>query len=744
MRRSIAPALLASMCLLGCADQQVVEVLTPYRGDQGNQIAQAIRRTYESRFDDLSTKNQAHFAVRIYRATGRTPNLDAVTIDAAQWIDNLTRQLDGLEMEGYVESESRSWHAVRREITDVLRARKEMFASRKEMLFHRRLLYIAQKLRELGLHEGPFRLTYAAALSHLKGVDWAGFLLDPEVIRPYAAQTSNMVFWLKRIEVVDLEKEYTHAFKTVFMTGADGRISAADYQNKLYGLTHFIIADSHYYQRTLPPAKHRWILDYFDRHILEILSWSKPDIVAEIAVCYKLCGLPDHRVVRMAKEYLAQAFDPDLGFIPSGTGSADFDISEHRNALAYLVLADWDRLHVGPRLRADAVQAVARMKVRPLPEPSSLPWGGESAPGLAPFDWAMTTYMKKNHITAGLLGVMKDGEVILQRSYGWSDPERKEPLAPDALMRIASLTKSFTAAAVRHLIDSGVISYDDPVFDLDGDGSGLLKIRPFPALGDKRLRQITVEHLLEHRGGWDSDSAGDLTFAELEVTESMGVSSPPSRHDVARWILGHPLQFKPGEEVAYSNEGYFFLGMIIEKYSRKDYFDFLVSAVLEPAGIDPENVRMGRTHRADRHPREPWYDSERSCESVFQPRTEVDCAYGGWDLEAHLSTGGLIASTKALLKILDTYSMAGTSLGLKLEGHRPGNWSHTGGFAGTSALARQRRDGIHYVVIFNRHASPPASYALGIRELLDHVIDTQIELWHAPKASEIAQRASIR
>jgi N-acyl-D-amino-acid deacylase len=744
MRRFIAPALLASICLLGCADHEVVEVLAPYRGDQGNQVAQVIRRTYESQFDDLSTKNQAHFAVRIYRATGRTPNLDAVTIDAAQWIDNLARHLDGLEMEGYVESESRSWHAARIEITEVLRARKEMFASRKEMLFHRRLLYTAQKLRDLGLHEGPFRSKYDAALRHLKGVDWSGFLLDPEVIRPYAAQTSNMVFWLKRIGVVDLENEYTRAFKAVFMASGDGQIPAADYQNKLYGLTHFIIGDSHYYQRTLPPAKHRWILDYFDRHILEILSWSKPDIVAEIAVCYKLCGLPDHRVVRMAEDYLARAFDPDLGFIPSGTGSADFDISEHRNALAYLVLADWDRLHVGPRLRADAVQAVARMKVKPLPEPPSLPWGGESVPGLAPFDWAMTTYMQKNQITAGLLGVMKDGEVVLQRSYGWSDPERKAPLAPDALMRIASLTKPFTAAAVRRLIDSDVISYDDRVFDLDGDGSGLLKIKPFPALGDRRLRQITVEHLLEHRGGWDSDSAGDLTFAELEIAESMGVPSPPSRLDVARWILGHTLQFTPGEEVAYSNEGYFFLGMIIEKYCGKAYFDFLVSAVLEPAGIDPKNVQMGRTRRADRHPREPWYDSGRSCESVFQPGTEVDCAYGGWDLEAHLSTGRLIASTKALLKLLDAYSIAGTPMGLELKGSRPGNLSHTGGFPGTSALARQRRDGIHYVVIFNRRAAPPASYALGIRELLDRVIDTEIESWRAPRASQIVRRASIR
>lgn len=744
MRRLLAPAVLVAACALGCADHERVELLAPYRADQADEIAQAIRRTYESKFFEMDRSAQAHFAVRIYRATGRTPNLDAVSIDVAQWIEELQRSLDGLSEKGFVEREGRHAQAVKREVSEVLRARKEMFASRPEMLFHRRVLFAAQKLHDFGLDEGPFRDTYSAALRHLKGVDWAAFLLDPEVIRPYAAQTSNLVYWLKRVGVVDLEADYTRAFKEVFMGADDDQIPAADYQNKLYGLTHFIIADSHYYQRTLLPDKHRWILDYFDRHILEILSWSKPDIVAEIAVCYKLCGLPDHRVVRMAEEYLAKAFDPKLGFIPSGTGSADFDVSEHRNALAYLVLADWDRLHEGPRLQADVVQAYAPMRVKPLEEPASLPWGGKAVQELSPFDWAMTAYMQKNGITAGLLGVMKGEKVILERSYGWSDAELKSPLAPDALMRVASLTKPFTAAAVRRLIASGKISLTDRVFDLDGHGGGLLKIEPFPALGDERIRQITVQHLLEHRAGWDPETARDLTFSELEAAKAMSVPSPPSRRDMARWILGQPLQFAPGTEHAYSNEGYLFLGMIIEQYSGKPYYDFLASAVLGPAGIRPEEIRLGRTLRADRDPREPWYDSRRSCESVLRPGTEVDCAYGGWDLEAHLSSGRLIASTKALLRFADSYSIVGPSIGLEMKGRRPGNWSLTGGFEGTSALARQRRDGIHYVVIFNRHAPSPADYALGIRELLDRVIDEKIKVWPEPRAADIGQRASIR
>jgi N-acyl-D-amino-acid deacylase len=358
-------------------------------------------------------------------------------------------------------------------------------------------------------------------------------------------------------------------------------------------------------------------------------------------------------------------------------------------------------------------------------------------PELSAFDWAMTAYMESNGISAGLLGVMKDGEVILERSYGWRDEERTQPLSPDALMRLASVSKPFTAAAVRRLIASGRISPDDRVFDIDRDGSGLLRIEPYPALADERLRQVTVGHLLNHRGGWDPAAGRDLAFAELEIADAMGVPSPPDRNAIAAWILGQPLQFTPGERIAYSNEGYFFLGEIMEQYSGQTYFDFLVSSVLEPAGIEPAEVRLGRTRFADRHAREPWYDSRRSCRSVVQPGTAVDCAYGGWDLESHLSTGRLIASTRALLGFLDTYYIIGSSIGLEREERRKGNWSlsHTGGFAGTSALARQRGDGIQYAVIFNRQAPAPADYASGIRELLDRVIDEHIEDW--PVAAQL-------
>jgi hypothetical protein len=148
---------------------------------------------------------------------------------------------------------------------------------------------------------------------------------------------------------IDLEKEYTAAIQSSVMTQDDERSERVDYQNKLYGMTHFIIADSRY-QRLVPELKYCWILDYFDTNIAQILSWAKPDVVAEVGLCFRLCGLHDHRVVELVKERLAQAFDEDRGIIPSAASEVDFDSSEHRNAVAYLVFFPWDTLREGPWL----------------------------------------------------------------------------------------------------------------------------------------------------------------------------------------------------------------------------------------------------------------------------------------------------------------------------------------------------------------------------------------------------------
>jgi len=64
--------------------------------------------------------------------------------------------------------------------------------------------------------------------------------------------------------------------------------------------------------------------------------------------------------------------------------------------------------------------------------------------------------------------VVKDGKIVYNNSFGYKDLATKAPLSNDDVMRIASISKSFTATSLLQLVDKGVISLDDDVSDLIG------------------------------------------------------------------------------------------------------------------------------------------------------------------------------------------------------------------------------------------------------------------------------------
>ena len=319
-------------------------------------------------------------------------------------------------------------------------------------------------------------------------------------------------------------------------------------------------------------------------------------------------------------------------------------------------------------------------------------------------------FTEQNGIGAAALGVMLNGNVIHREVTGFMDAERRIPVAPDVMMRIASLTKPVTAAAIRQLADDGLLALDDPVFDLGQPGGGLLALDPFPALGDPRLREIKVLHALRHRGGWDRDVSVDWVFREIEIAEAMSLPSPPGRENTVRHVLGQPLQFDPGSRSAYSNVGYLVLGLIVEQVSGQDYMTYVRERIFAPLGVPPQDVIQGRTFPKDRSEREPWYDAEELARNVFDPSGRpVRRPDGGWDMEAKIGEAGLVASTRAILEFLDAYVVWGDDIGRRRRKREGSGWwrYHTGTLAGTNSLGHQRGNGLSYVVLFNRRASSP-------------------------------------
>jgi CubicO group peptidase (beta-lactamase class C family) len=160
--------------------------------------------------------------------------------------------------------------------------------------------------------------------------------------------------------------------------------------------------------------------------------------------------------------------------------------------------------------------------------------------------------------------VKKGGDVIVEKSFGYSDRLNKIKLSPQNSFQIASISKQFTAYAIMLLKHEGALHYDSLV----------KKYLPgFP------YSNITIRHLLTHSSGlpdfWNS------IRPKLDQTRSNG------NRDVLRFLTQHslPLQFQPGTDYQYCDIGYDFLANIIEEISGQGYDGFLTKRIFGPLGM---------------------------------------------------------------------------------------------------------------------------------------------------------------
>lgn len=280
---------------------------------------------------------------------------------------------------------------------------------------------------------------------------------------------------------------------------------------------------------------------------------------------------------------------------------------------------------------------------------------GAVAEGYDPVDQAVRQYVRDRSITAAAVRLVHEGTDALHRGYGWRDDETTEPVRPNDLFRIASVTKPITAAAVRTLASRGDFSLDDSVVSLVG-------VDP-PPNADSRLSEVTVRHLLAHRGGWDSRTTFDPMADTRRIAGSLGLDRSPRTREIVRYVFGRPLQFDPGAYTAYSNFGYALLGIVIEDVTGDPFVPAVRRLVLDPRGID--DVRPAESRLDDRHEREVHYRSGRRCPSALEVESPewVECADGSYDLEAGRASGGLVASTTAVVRFAAAYRLDGRPTG---------------------------------------------------------------------------------
>ena len=288
---------------------------------------------------------------------------------------------------------------------------------------------------------------------------------------------------------------------------------------------------------------------------------------------------------------------------------------------------------------------------------------GPIVPELAPLESAMTNYLAAHQFEAGTLALMHGSKLVFRQGYGWRDSNFTKVIHPDNLFRLASVSKMLTESAIYKLVDAGKISTNTLAYSYLG-------ITPWGgALGDSRISTITVQNLVDHKGGWDDtiSPVGDPVFSTIEISTEMGLDYPAAPTNVISWMFSKPLDHAPGATYAYSNLGYQILGRIIEKASGKSYIDYIQQDLLGSAAITNalgfNNVIQSRSRPDDLDPWEIWYGEP----APYLQRSAVDFPTnllvrdvdGGLYYESFDSFGGVSASAIGLCHYLLNYFEGG-------------------------------------------------------------------------------------
>lgn len=185
----------------------------------------------------------------------------------------------------------------------------------------------------------------------------------------------------------------------------------------------------------------------------------------------------------------------------------------------------------------------------------------------------------KNQNFYGSILVAKDGEILLNKAYGFSDLQQNIENKSQTKFAIGSITKQFTAMGIMQLSEKGLINVEDKVS------------KYLPDLPNGEL--ITIHNLLTHTSGLKN-------FTQVQEFLHLDENKKTTT-DMVNLVKDIPLEFQPGEEYRYSNTNYLLLGIVLEKVTGMSYEEYLYKNIFEPLNMKNTGISYGKkslTHDA--------------------------------------------------------------------------------------------------------------------------------------------------
>jgi CubicO group peptidase (beta-lactamase class C family) len=248
---------------------------------------------------------------------------------------------------------------------------------------------------------------------------------------------------------------------------------------------------------------------------------------------------------------------------------------------------------------------------------------------IALVDSKVAAFMSLYNIPGASLAVSKNGKLVYVKGYGKANTTTNELVTPAHRFRLASVSKTFTGAAILKLVQDGRLSLDAKVFGTGGVLANDFGTAPY----NSNLLNITVRHLLQNvSGSWGASTGGDVIDQNPAYTYKQ----------LLDWIINtRPNPNAPGTIYDYSNVNFCIAGRIIEKISGKSYVNFIKEDIMSPIGATQTDM-AGKTAAEKKTNEVSYYGQGQDVNFVYNiafPRRDAD--------------GGLIATATDLLKLVN-------------------------------------------------------------------------------------------
>jgi CubicO group peptidase (beta-lactamase class C family) len=181
------------------------------------------------------------------------------------------------------------------------------------------------------------------------------------------------------------------------------------------------------------------------------------------------------------------------------------------------------------------------------------------------FDGVIPLQMERSDVAGATVLVMREGNVLLKKGYGYADLKKKTPVDPDTTMfRLASISKTFTWVSVMQLAEQGKLN-------IDADVNTYLDFQIAPAFG----KPITLRNLMTHTGGFE------------EVLHNILITDPKRATSLRDFLIQNQPRriYPPGEIPAYSNYGVGLAGYIVQRVSGEPFEQYVANHIFTPLGM---------------------------------------------------------------------------------------------------------------------------------------------------------------